>query len=137
MGFLLFLWILFIFIGTCTKDVHAFLDKGEVEFVFTLQPELGGFVLFYPPHQFPVIDIFGHFIMFYILTALLLTVMQNIRVVVLLAISYGLLTEFLQFYFGRDGDIYDFIVDIIGVISYVSIYLVVHKSSKHMIEIKE
>lgn len=114
MYFLLIIWIGFIFVATCTRDVHAFIQQGEIKFELTGQPQWLDFFQYFPTNA-SEFELFGHVFMFLLLTLLLLTVFQSKRFVVLLAIIYGLVTEIAQLFFNRGGVFYDFAADVIGV----------------------
>ncbi|WP_461176421.1 VanZ family protein [Virgibacillus ainsalahensis] len=118
---LLILWIIFIFIATCTQDVHAFLAHGNIHFNFTLNPDWDGFLQFYPLAYASKFEFFGHVLMFFVFTCLLRDLLKHYQHVILLSINYAFLTEFIQVYFGRGADFYDVIADVVGVFLAVGI----------------
>jgi glycopeptide antibiotics resistance protein len=121
MRFLLSLWIIIIFILTCTKDVYQ-LFEGKIEFAFSDDPHWSDLFFLEPWSQISWIEFVGHFFMFFILTALLITVFRNIPGIVVIAFLYGLLTELLQPFFSRGAEGIDLVANAVGIISFVMLY---------------
>ncbi|PFO04964.1 VanZ family protein [Bacillus sp. AFS076308] len=115
---LIFLWMVIIFILTCTADFHQFLTTGIVHFHWNGHP---AFVELLAP--FPVVlsgdfllQKIGHMCAFFILTILLQKEFHTNRLVLLIAFVYAALTEILQIYFSRDGRWFDVGVDGSGIL---------------------
>ncbi|WP_100010102.1 VanZ family protein [Lentibacillus sediminis] len=113
--FLLTLWAVFIFISTCTENVFAFFRDWKISFDFNPNPTWDTFLQLYPLAQASMLELIGHFIMFLILTFLLMGVFHEIGHVFILAVTYAFLTEVLQVYFGRGGDLYDIAANVLGI----------------------
>lgn len=123
-NFLLILWIIAILIGTCTKNVHALLKRGEIGFDFVSEPQWSGAFSFYPLSEISKLETVGHFLMFFVLTALLLGVSGKPITAGVIAFSFGIMIEFIQPYFTRGADIYDVLADLLGVIASVVVFLI-------------
>ena len=116
-GLFTLLWAAAIFILTCTASFTGFLENGEVRFVWDGQPSFAELLSTLP---FDLSSGFllqkcGHVFAFLILTFLLQTIFHSKRFILLLAVSYAALTEFLQLYFSRDGRLFDIGIDLIGI----------------------
>ncbi|MDC3415994.1 VanZ family protein [Aquibacillus salsiterrae] len=123
---LLIIWTLFIFVATCTKEVNAFVQRGEIAFDFTTEPKWLDLFQVLPSNP-AKIELIGHAFMFMVLTLLLFTVIQRIGVVLSLATFYGIATEIAQLFFNRGGVWYDFVADSVGVVVGLCIYLAVKR----------
>ncbi len=53
--------------------------------------------------------------MLLVLTFLLMAVFREVGHVLILAVTYAFLTEVLQVYFGRGGDLYDVAANVLGI----------------------
>ncbi|WP_176330271.1 VanZ family protein [Oceanobacillus rekensis] len=115
MIFLLILWIIFIFICTCTSNVHALFENFDISFSFTPTPDWSSLFQLYSPVNVSKFEMTGHFMMFFVLTCLLLEVIKEKGLFIVIAITFAIFTEFLQPFFGRGADIYDIAADVIGV----------------------
>jgi hypothetical protein len=117
-GLFTLLWAAGIFILTCTASFTGFLENGEVRFVWDGHP---GFSELLSPLPLDLTSGFllqkcGHVFAFLILTFLLQTKFHSKRFILILAISYAALTEFLQLFFSRDGRLFDIGIDLIGIL---------------------
>lgn len=121
MFILLILWIIFIFICTCTSDVHALFENFNISFSFTLTPDWSNIFQLNSPENVSLFEITGHFLLFFVLTCLLLEVFSEKRLVIVIAIIFAIFTEFLQPFFGRGADVYDVAADVIGVFTAVGL----------------
>ncbi|WP_197046687.1 VanZ family protein [Oceanobacillus salinisoli] len=108
------LWAVFIFIVTCTSDVHAFVHDFNVSFTFESNPNWKISAFFEPIEQVSLFEVIGHFFMFFIFT-LLLAASIKLRISIVIAVSYTILTEYVQMHFGRGAQLYDIIANLIGV----------------------
>ncbi|ASK62599.1 hypothetical protein CFK37_10765 [Virgibacillus phasianinus] len=114
---LLVLWIVGIFIGTCTNNVYDLFANGKIEFVFVPDPNWNNAFNFYPMAEVNAVESVGHFFMFFILAALLVLALQKIMWAGAIAVSFGILTEIVQVYFTRGADLYDLLADSLGVLT--------------------
>ncbi|WP_373893836.1 VanZ family protein [Virgibacillus sp. CBA3643] len=121
MVFLLILWMIFIFIVTCTEDVHALFGNGDISFTFTWTPDWDNFFQLYPLVDASILELLGHFIMFFVLTCLLMAIFKEYRHVIVAANTYAIFTEILQVFFGRGADIYDVGANVIGIVVAVGV----------------
>ncbi|MEK3749551.1 VanZ family protein [Paenibacillus sp. FSL E2-8871] len=58
----------------------------------------------------------GHFTGFAIFAVLLKRVMGNYRMCIAFSVTFAVLTEVIQLYFGRDGRLYDIVIDSLGIL---------------------
>lgn len=130
MHYLSALWMVVIFIGTCTRDVYAFLGSGEVNFNFTLNPDTANLFSFYSITDASEFELVGHFLMFFILIMLLLGVFRNLFMSIALALTYGVVIELIQPFFGRGADLYDLLADVAGVFTLVVMYWIYSKRTR-------
>ncbi|WP_339226829.1 VanZ family protein [Oceanobacillus sp. FSL K6-2867] len=129
--FLVILWMVFIFIATCTNDVHAFIHEFSVSFTFQPKPAWQDFTLLYPIEQISEFEVAAHFLMFFGLTLLLVDIKVRLRTTILISISYAILTEFLQMYFNRSAELYDIVANVLGIMVAVCIVGVYRVVSRH------
>src|SRR5690625_7777982 len=92
MRFLLSIWIIIIFILTCTKDVYRLLE-GEVAFVIAQSPHWSDLFTLDPWRDISWIEFVGHFFMFLILTGLLIAVLQCVLISGVMAFLFRILIE--------------------------------------------
>ncbi|MFD1037493.1 VanZ family protein [Virgibacillus byunsanensis] len=116
MGFLILGWLSFIFVVTCTKNVTTLLE-GKADFSFVPDPQWSGLFKVYPISDISIVEFFGHFMMFFILTTLLVALLKKITIACLLAFMYGVIIEVLQLYFGRGAELYDIIANLVGIVA--------------------
>lgn len=110
------LWMIVIFIGTCTANVDALLYHGEIQFNFTSRPDWSHIYLMYPVNEVSRFEFSGHFLMFFVFAWLLIGLGVKKGGVFLIGLMYAILTEFAQLFFGRGADLYDVLADLIGII---------------------
>lgn len=121
MRVLLLLWMVTIFIVTSTNDVSGLL-MGKIKFVFDPNPEWDNLFVLYPISDISNMESLGHFLMFFVLISLLMTVSGKIIRSGVIAILYGMATEILQLYFGRGAEVYDILADVSGVLVFMLLY---------------
>src|SRR5690625_1316270 len=121
MRFLLSIWIIIIFILTCTKDVYRLLE-GEVAFVIAQSPHWSDLFTLDPWRDISWIEFVGHFFMFLILTGLLIAVLQRVLSAVVIAFLFGIVTELVQPFFSRGAEGIDLLANTVGIISCVILY---------------
>jgi len=124
MRFLLSIWIIIIFILTCTKDVYRLLE-GEVAFVIAQNPYWSDLFTLDPWGDISWIEFVGHFFMFFILTGLLIAVLQRVLSAVVIAFLFGIVTELVQPFFSRGAEGIDLLANTVGIILCVILYGVV------------
>ncbi len=107
-----------IFIFTCTSHFTSLFESGTIHFQWDPHPRLKELLLPLPAELTRdfLIQKIGHFSAFFILTLLLQTRFQSKVLILIIAISYAALTEFLQLYFTRDGRIFDIGFDAFGIL---------------------
>ncbi|OZU88063.1 hypothetical protein CIL03_13090 [Virgibacillus indicus] len=104
------------FIGTCTEDVHALLNNGDISFVFTLSPAWGNMFIVYPIGSISTFEFAGHFTMFFVLTYLLKAIFINNGYIIAAVVTIAMATEIMQVFFGRGAELYDLLADVSGAI---------------------
>ena len=118
---LIFLWMVAIFIFTCTASFHELVQYGVVRFQWDSHPAFSEFLSPYNLSERLLLQKFGHLVVFQILTLLLLMKFKAKFIVLLMSASFATLTEILQLYFIRGGRIFDIGFDLIGVFIALSI----------------
>jgi len=108
-------WAIFIFIATCTNDVHALLHDAKFSFTFTWTPNWQAFQFFYPINQISQFEMVSHFFLFFVFTLILADTSIRFRHTILIAVIYALFTEYLQLHFYRGAEIYDMIANLSGI----------------------
>lgn len=119
--FLVIFWLIFIFMATCTDDVHAILHEQSVSFTFQPKPAWQEFNFFYPVEQISDFEMIGHFLLFFVLTILLSETNARTRTIIIFSVLYAMLTEVLQLFFNRGAELYDIMADILGIMVAVCI----------------
>ena len=113
---LLLAWLLFIFIGTCTQSLDAFLYEGVIRFDFTSVPDWNNVGLLGPAETIRFRDVVGHFMMFSILTVLVYLVRKSFRSTLFIVIGFAVLTEIAQRFFARGTELYDLLANFAGIL---------------------
>ena len=129
MRFLLPTWVIIIFILTCTKDVYR-LFEGKIGFVIAQDPHWSDLFILPAWREVSKIEFVGHFLMFFILTGMLVAVLGNKLVPVLIAFLYGVVTELLQPFFSRGAELIDVLANTSGILSCVILYGIVKMIDK-------
>lgn len=124
MRLLLAAWTIVIFILTCTEDVYHLLD-GEVKFVLNTEPHWQALLTLEPWQDISWVEFIGHFMMFFILTGILIGVLRSLVNAVVIAALYGIATEMLQPFFNRGAEGIDLAANGIGIMSCVVLYIIV------------
>ncbi|MBM7690787.1 VanZ family protein [Peribacillus deserti] len=115
---LVILWGLFLGLHTWTDNLRALLTNQSITFTWVAKPDFISF--FYLTdialiHQYFIIVKLGHFFGFAIMDLLMFNLTRNHRNAVVVSVALAFLTEILQLYFGRDGRLYDVVIDCLGV----------------------
>ncbi|WP_407272824.1 hypothetical protein [Radiobacillus sp. PE A8.2] len=100
-------WVTVICISVFTENVKAFLFKGQISFDLNPHPSTD---IYFPVYSFleaSTFEMTGHFLMFAVLTYLLVINVQRLDVTFIISLLFAILTELLQPFFGRRADLYD------------------------------
>ncbi|AXI10409.1 hypothetical protein CUC15_16360 [Oceanobacillus zhaokaii] len=116
-------------IGLCTEDVYALFANGEISFSFTWTPNWEHFLQLYPIDTVSSFELFGHFIIFFILTCLIIEVVSNYAHILVAAFTFAIFTEIIQVFFGRGADLYDILMDLLGIVVAIGDYYRLEESS--------
>lgn len=114
---ILIFWGIILFLFTCAFN-SGFWETGQVP-VFHWLSEPNYHDLLITSFSFnsgELIQKVGHFSGFGIFAILLYIRINSIHKSLILAIAYAILTELLQLHFGRDGRLYDVLIDSCGVL---------------------
>lgn len=108
-----------IFLCTCTESLMELKNTYSASFVWNDNPNLNEIFSAFPAETG---DLFWkqkmlHIVAFFILTFLLVSVTSSLKISVILAVMYALLTEVLQLFFNRGGRIFDVGFDSLGIIA--------------------
>ncbi|MEH7119234.1 VanZ family protein [Neobacillus vireti] len=115
---LVIIWGLFLGINTWSENLGNLLYHQSIVFKWDSSPDYLSFFNFYDIskiHQYFIVVKLGHFLGFLILDLLLFNWLKNHQKALVVSLIYALLTEVLQLYFGRDGRLYDLMIDSLGV----------------------
>lgn len=112
-------WGIILLLNTWAESLENLLDLKSLRFTWVSSPNFLSFFYIYDFrlfHQEYVIVKFGHFVGFAIMDLLLFYLIKSHKYSIGISIIFALLTEFFQLFFGRDGRLYDFIIDSLGVL---------------------
>jgi VanZ family protein len=124
---IIFLWGLFLLLNTWAESLEHLLDFQSLGFRWVSTPNFRSFFYFYDltlVHKDYLIVKIGHFLGFAIMDLLIFNLLKNHKYSIAIAIIFAFITEFLQMFFGRDGRLYDLIIDSLGVLS---VFLILKK----------
>ncbi|MEH7438588.1 VanZ family protein [Neobacillus drentensis] len=126
------IWGFIILLHTWTSNLGALLRNQTFSFTWIVSPDYLSF--FYLQdistiHHYFIIVKTGHFVGFAIFDYLLFKWLNNHKRSLVISISFALITEILQLYFGRDGRMYDLVIDTLGILT-VYFLLKVHLFTK-------
>lgn len=107
-------WCILLFLGTCVKDIRHILT--DFQFVINLHPDWSEFLHKdnFRSNSY-IVQKIGHFGGFFVLSALASN-FGRYKSGLMFAIGYGILTEFIQPFFSRDGRILDMFIDAAGAV---------------------
>lgn len=135
--FLVMAWGIVLCFPIFTDNLEALLSHQTVNFTWNSTPDFHRFLYFSDItliHPFFYVVKLGHFIGFAILDLLLFNWLSSHSKSVLLAFGIAVLTEVLQLFFGRDGRLYDVMIDSLGILSvYVLLKSSIKKESTYYI----
>jgi uncharacterized membrane protein len=114
------IWGIILLLHTWSSDLGALLRNQTISFTWVASPNYLSF--FYLQdistiHHYFIIVKTGHFVGFAIFDYLLFKWLKNHKQSLALSISFALMTEILQLFFGRDGRMYDLVIDTMGIYS--------------------
>jgi VanZ family protein len=114
------IWGIILLLHTWSSNLGALLRYQTISFTWVASPNYLSF--FYLQdistiHHYFIIVKTGHFVGFAIFDYLLFKWLRNHKQSLVLSISFALMTEILQLYFGRDGRMYDLVIDTMGIYS--------------------
>jgi hypothetical protein len=118
------IWGLLLVLHTWTSNLDALLRFQEIGFTWVTSPHYSSF--FYLQdistiHQDFFIVKTGHFLGFAVFDYLIYSWLKNHKPALFISITFALLTEILQLYFGRDGRLYDWAIDTLGALTVYTI----------------
>lgn len=117
---MIFFWAIFLSINTWTKDLESLLDFHYVGFVWDPSPNFWSFFYFYDINLIHPDFMFiktGHFIGFAIMDLLIYNLIRSHKVSIGVSVTFAFGTEFLQLFWGRDGRLYDLLIDTFGILT--------------------
>ncbi|MBE3570840.1 MAG: VanZ family protein [Bacillales bacterium] len=127
--FAVILWGLFLGIHTWTENLEALLQYQTIKLEWHSSPDFLQFLNFYDIRLIHT-DWFwiklGHFTGFAIMDVLLYIWLENHKQSILFSVAFAFITEVLQLFFGRDGRLYDLLIDSFGVLT---VYYLLKKSA--------
>ncbi|MEH7546750.1 VanZ family protein [Neobacillus vireti] len=126
------LWGLFLLLNTWTESIEKLMYLHTFGFKWVPNPDFSSFFIFNDitlvHSEFAKVKS-GHFIGFAIFDFLIFTLIKNHKNSIGIALVFAFITEFFQFFFGRDGRLYDLIIDSLGIFS---VYFLTNRfPSKH------
>ncbi|MBM7651837.1 VanZ family protein [Neobacillus cucumis] len=135
---LIVLWGLFLLLNTWTESIEKLMYLHTFGFKWVPTPDFSSFFIFNDitlVHSEFIKVKSGHFIGFGIMDLLLFSFIKNHKYSVIIALIFAFITEFFQLFFGRDGRLYDLIIDSLGIFSVY--YLTKKLSSLNKAEMKK
>jgi hypothetical protein len=117
---LVMFWAIILGVNTWTTNLGALLRLQFVSFKWVSSPYLLSFFNFNDItkfHSYVFLVKLGHFLGFAVLDLLIFNWKKSHKWSLVISFSFALLTEILQLFFGRDGRLYDLIIDCLGAIS--------------------
>jgi hypothetical protein len=117
---LVIIWGVILGINTWTANLEALLHLRAISFKWISSPYFLSF--FYLEdisniHTHFIMVKLGHFLGFAVLDLLLFNWTKSHKWSLMISIFFALLTEILQLFFGRDGRLYDLMIDSLGAIA--------------------
>jgi hypothetical protein len=117
---LVIIWGCILALNTWTENLGDLLRLQSIGFRWISSPNYLSFFNFTDitriHHDFVVVKT-GHFIGFAIFDLLLFNWKKNHKVAIAIAVIFALTTEVLQLFMGRDGRLYDLMIDSLGVMT--------------------
>lgn len=118
-NFSLIIWLIFLLLFTCASNSGFWFRNEMPNFHLLLNPDFKDlFKLDFKSTSGYIFQKIGHFIGFSILSLLhFWRNSKNVRNSIIFSVVFAMLTEILQLFFGRDGRLYDILIDSIGILS--------------------
>jgi VanZ family protein len=137
-GFLIIVWVTMILILTCTSSFTRLIEYGQIQFQWNHQPNFTHLLLPLPVEisKSFLLQKFGHIFVFMMLTLMLQTKYKSKRTVLIIALSFSVITELLQLFFHRDGRIFDIGFDTIGILVALAISTIFTPADQNKTPIK-
>ncbi len=131
--FIVIVWALFLGLHTFTDNLENLLSHQSINFTWHSSPYYHNFfnvsdITWIHPNFYLIK--FGHFIGFGILDLFIFLWLTSHRKSMLLTFNFAVFTEVLQLYFGRDGRLYDVIIDSLGIVMVYQMLKHLSKSEK-------
>lgn len=117
---LVLFWGIVLAIDTWVESLEQLLSFKSVGFHWISHPDFWSFFNFNDLtliHQYFVIIKLGHFTGFAIMDLLLFRLLRKHSWSIAISFLFALSTEILQLFFGRDGRLYDLIIDSLGILT--------------------
>ncbi|WP_409303462.1 VanZ family protein [Peribacillus sp. SCS-155] len=126
---LVILWGMLLSIFIFVENLESLFLTKKPDFTWNKSPDFSSFFNFYDitlihPWWFMVKG--GHFLGFAILKLLLYVKSKNLIVATIISILFAGFTEILQLFFGRDGRLYDVVIDSMGILIALLLVKVYH-----------
>ncbi|MBM4764467.1 VanZ family protein [Bacillus sp. B15-48] len=105
---------------TLTENLYSLLVHKNVEFRWNSSPDFSSLFIINDIaliHTWWLLVKFGHFLGFAIFAFLLYLWMGNRLKATTISIIFAVFTEVLQLFFGRDGRLYDVLIDSMGILT--------------------
>jgi hypothetical protein len=116
---LVIFWGLILSLNTWTDNLDKMLEFRSIGFRWVTSPNFRSFFYVYDitrvHHDFITVKL-GHFFGFAIMDFLIFKLLNKHKESILVSITFAFFTEFFQLFFGRDGRLYDLIIDTLGVL---------------------
>jgi len=110
------IWMLLIFIGTCSTGIKDVFLRGQISFRLNAHPSWTEiWMLYHNVDSIFILQKIGHFMVYFILVLLIAKTPHRVRGL-LITILYAVLTELLQPFFYRDPRILDMLINSMGAI---------------------
>lgn len=130
--FLIISWGVILFVFTCASDSGFWVIGAVPSFHWSASPDFNVMTKLDLMYNFGyVIRKIGHFSGFAFLAVLFYSQNKSIMKSIIFSISYALLTELLQLYFGRDGRLYDVVIDSAGILFGMIVMQMIYKINPH------
>jgi len=117
---LIVLWGLFLLLNTWTESIEKLMYLHTFGFKWVPNPDFSSFFIFNDitlVHSEFIKVKSGHFIGFAILDFLIFSLLKSHKYSIGIALVFAFITEFFQLFCGRDGRLYDLVIDSLGIFS--------------------
>lgn len=117
---LVIIWGLFLSMNIFAENLESLLSFTSLDFRWNSHPNYGSFFNLFDItqiHSYWFLVKAGHFIGFGIMNLLLYNLLGSHKKAIVLTIGFAIGSEILQLYFGRDGRLYDVVIDSLGVMA--------------------